>query len=131
VAARERAILESSAGSPRPKIRTDCANNASPIISLVFSESRDWHNHDRSAAKPFFMDCNVGGRLDLGMAPTGSIRRSSPSNFQRRSFRLGSRRDSARDQPVAPLSRGSHVVLSTLDPALGVDLIRLVESQGL
>jgi hypothetical protein len=60
------------------------------------------------------MDCDRDRRLDLG-ASTGSSRRGSQSNFQRRSFRLGGRRDLARGQSVAPLPWGSNAVLLALD----------------
>jgi hypothetical protein len=94
---------------------TDCANNDSPSFSLVLSKSRYRRHHDGSGSKPLLMDYNRSGCLDLGVASTGSIRRCSRSNFQRRSFRLGGRRGLARGQSVAPLSWGVCAVLWTLD----------------
>jgi hypothetical protein len=99
-----------------------------PIFSLVLSKSRDWRHHDCSGAKPLFMDCSRGGCPDLGGTSIRTIRRSSPSNFQSRSFLLGGRRGLARDQSMAPLSWDSCVVSRALDTAPINASIRLLEA---
>jgi hypothetical protein len=78
-----------------------------PVFALVLSKPRDGRDHDRSGAKPRFMDCNLGKCLDLGLAPTGSLRRCSRNYREGQSFHLGDRRSLPRGQSVAPLSWGN------------------------
>jgi hypothetical protein len=99
-----------------------------PIFSLVLSKSRDWRHHDCSGAKPFLMDCNHRGHPDRGGTSIRTFRRSSPSNFQSRSFLLGGRRGLAWDQSMAPLSWDNCVVLRALDTAPINASIRLLEA---
>jgi hypothetical protein len=93
------------------------------VLALVLSKSQDGRDHDRSGAKPRFMDCNRGQRPDLDLAPTWSLRRCPRNYRQRRSFRLGDRRDLARGQSVSPLSWGSRVMLRARDN-LSLDSLR-------